>query len=61
MHLISRGAILLMEFAQKAAQYFPDVEIIELHHDNKQDAPSGTAIKTAELIKENVALKTRCC
>ena len=46
------GAILLMEFAQKAAQYFPDVEIIELHHDNKKDAPSGTAIKTAELIKE---------
>lgn len=45
------GAILLMEFAQKAAQYFPDVEIIELHHDNKKDAPSGTAIKTAELIK----------
>ena len=41
-----------MEFAQKAAQYFPDVEIIELHHDNKKDAPSGTAIKTAELIKE---------
>lgn len=46
------GAILLMEFAQKAAQYFPDVEIIELHHDNKKDAPSGTAIKAAELIKE---------
>lgn len=45
------GAILLMEFAQKAAQYFPDVEIIELHHDQKKDAPSGTAIKTAELIQ----------
>jgi 4-hydroxy-tetrahydrodipicolinate reductase len=45
------GAILLMEFAQKAAQYFPDVEIIELHHDQKKDAPSGTAVKTAELIK----------
>lgn len=45
------GAILVMEFAKKAAQYFPDVEIIELHHDNKKDAPSGTAIKTAELIK----------
>ncbi|HCN73947.1 4-hydroxy-tetrahydrodipicolinate reductase [Pseudolactococcus plantarum] len=51
------GAILLMEFAQKAAQYFPDVEIIELHHDNKQDAPSGTAIKTAELIKEKRSFK----
>lgn len=46
------GAILLMEFAQKAAQYFPDVEIIELHHDKKKDAPSGTAVKTAELIQE---------
>lgn len=47
------GAVLMMEFAQKAAQYFPDVEIIELHHDNKLDAPSGTAIKTAELISQN--------
>ncbi|OFI50330.1 4-hydroxy-tetrahydrodipicolinate reductase [Floricoccus tropicus] len=47
------GAILMMEFAAKASKYFPDVEIIELHHDNKMDAPSGTAIKTAELIKEN--------
>ncbi|MGT2833431.1 4-hydroxy-tetrahydrodipicolinate reductase [Streptococcus halotolerans] len=46
------GAILLMEFAAKAAQYFPDLEIIELHHDNKKDAPSGTAVKTAELIAE---------
>lgn len=44
------GAILLMEFATKAAQYFPDLEIIEMHHDQKKDAPSGTAIKTAELI-----------
>lgn len=47
------GAILLMEFAAKASQYFPDLEIIELHHDMKKDAPSGTAIKTAELIAEN--------
>ena len=44
------GAILVMEFAQKAAQYFPDVEIIELHHDNKLDAPSGTAINTAQAM-----------
>lgn len=44
------GAILLMEFAEKAAKYFPNLEIIELHHDNKKDAPSGTAIKTAERI-----------
>ena len=51
------GAILVMEFARKAAQYFPDVEIIELHHDKKKDAPSGTAIKTAELIKETRTYK----
>lgn len=46
------GAILLMQFAAQAAKYFPNVEIIELHHDNKKDAPSGTAIKTAELISQ---------
>lgn len=44
------GAVLMMKFAQMAAKYFPDVEIIEQHHDQKLDAPSGTAIKTAELI-----------
>jgi len=44
------GAILMMKFAQMAAKYFHDVEIIELHHDQKLDAPSGTAVKTAELI-----------
>lgn len=47
------GAVLMMKFAQEAAQYFPDVEIIELHHDQKMDAPSGTAIKTAELINQS--------
>ena len=47
------GAVLLMQFAAQAAKYFPNVEIIELHHDKKKDAPSGTAIKTAELISEN--------
>ncbi|MGY3749473.1 4-hydroxy-tetrahydrodipicolinate reductase [Vagococcus acidifermentans] len=46
------GAVLMMSFAKKAAEYFPDVEIIELHHDNKLDAPSGTAIKTAEMMAE---------
>lgn len=44
------GAVLMMQFAAQAAKYFPDVEIMELHHDNKLDAPSGTAIKTAEMI-----------
>ncbi|MGN8647056.1 4-hydroxy-tetrahydrodipicolinate reductase [Gracilibacillus sp. HCP3S3_G5_1] len=46
------GAVLMMQFAKWAAKYFPDVEIIEKHHDNKLDAPSGTAVKTASLIKE---------
>lgn len=46
------GAILMMKFAQMAAKYFPDVEIIEQHHDQKLDAPSGTAVKTAELISK---------
>jgi len=44
------GAILMMHFAQQAAAYFTSVEIIELHHANKVDAPSGTARRTAELI-----------
>ena len=46
----SVGAILMMQLAVEAAKYFPHVEIIELHHDQKLDAPSGTAIRTAELI-----------
>lgn len=51
------GAVLMMKFSQEAAKYFPDVEIIELHHDQKMDAPSGTAIKTAEMITENRAIR----
>ncbi|GIN70078.1 4-hydroxy-tetrahydrodipicolinate reductase [Bacillus sp. J14TS2] len=47
------GAILMMKFSQMASKYFPDVEIMEMHHDQKLDAPSGTAVKTAEMIKEN--------
>ncbi|ADL13086.1 4-hydroxy-tetrahydrodipicolinate reductase [Acetohalobium arabaticum] len=46
------GAILMMKFSQMAAKYLDQAEIIELHHDQKLDAPSGTAIKTAELINE---------
>jgi 4-hydroxy-tetrahydrodipicolinate reductase len=46
------GAILLMKFAAEAVRFLPAVEIIELHHDQKPDAPSGTALKTAELIAE---------
>ncbi|RDI43011.1 4-hydroxy-tetrahydrodipicolinate reductase [Falsibacillus pallidus] len=47
------GAVLMMKFSQMAAKYFSDVEIIEMHHDQKLDAPSGTAVKTAEMINEN--------
>lgn len=52
------GALLLMEFAAKAAKYFPDLEIIELHHNQKKDAPSGTAMKTAEMITRSKADST---
>ncbi|TGV05897.1 4-hydroxy-tetrahydrodipicolinate reductase, partial [Mesorhizobium sp. M00.F.Ca.ET.186.01.1.1] len=44
------GAILCMKFSAMAAKYMPHVEIIEMHHDRKLDAPSGTALKTAEMI-----------
>lgn len=44
------GAILMMRYAAEAARFLPHVEIIELHHDGKAEAPSGTAIKTAEMI-----------
>jgi 4-hydroxy-tetrahydrodipicolinate reductase len=47
------GAVLMMEFATKAAKYFESVEIIELHHPNKVDAPSGTAARTAELMSKS--------
>ena len=47
------GAVLMMEFAAKAARYFESAEIVELHHPNKVDAPSGTAARTAELMSES--------
>jgi len=46
------GAVLLMILSRQAAKYMPEVEIIELHHDKKLDAPSGTAIQTAAMIAE---------
>ncbi len=46
------GAVLMMLFAKQAARYMPDVEVIELHHEKKIDAPSGTAMRTLELILE---------
>jgi len=49
----SIGAILMMEFAARAAKYFNNAEIIEYHHNQKKDAPSGTSIKTAQMMMKN--------
>ncbi len=46
------GAVLMMDFARRAAEHLPECEIVELHHDRKLDAPSGTAKRTAEMIRE---------
>lgn len=46
----SLGAILMMKYATEIARYFSEVEIIEMHHEKKLDSPSGTAIRTAELL-----------
>jgi 4-hydroxy-tetrahydrodipicolinate reductase len=46
------GAVLMMRFAAQAAVHMPECEIVELHHDRKLDAPSGTAARTAELVRE---------
>ena len=46
----STGAVLMMKFAEIAAQYFDNAEIIEFHHNQKKDAPSGTAVKTAQMM-----------
>lgn len=47
------GAVLMMEFAKAAAPYFPEAEVLEFHHCNKKDAPSGTAVRAAEIIANN--------
>ncbi|MBM6753756.1 MULTISPECIES: 4-hydroxy-tetrahydrodipicolinate reductase [Lactobacillaceae] len=44
------SAVLLMKFAKEAAAYFPDADVIEMHHGDKKDAPSGTALTTAQMI-----------
>lgn len=49
----STGAVLMMMFAKTAAKYFNNAEIIELHHNQKKDAPSGTAIRTAKMMSES--------
>lgn len=58
----STGAVLMMMFAKQAAKYFDNAEIIEYHHNQKKDAPSGTAIKTAKMMSEakNTFAKRNC-
>ncbi len=51
------GGVLMMKFATEAAKYMPKAEIIELHHDQKLDAPSGTAIKTKEMMLASSDMK----
>lgn len=46
------GAVLMMKFSEMAAKFLPDIEVIEMHHDQKKDAPSGTAVKTVEMIRK---------
>jgi len=46
------GAVLTMRFAQQAARFYESVEVVELHHPNKADAPSGTAVRTAQLVAD---------
>jgi 4-hydroxy-tetrahydrodipicolinate reductase len=46
----SLGAVLMMKYAQQIVRYMPNVEIIEMHHSNKADSPSGTAMRTADLL-----------
>lgn len=56
------GAVLMMKFSQMAAKYFHNAEIIEFHHNQKKDAPSGTAIKTAQMmaLEQNDFAKNNC-
>ena len=46
------GAVLMMQFARAAAPFFPEAEVLEFHHCKKKDAPSGTAVRTAQIIAE---------
>ncbi len=58
----STGAVLMMKFAQMASKYFDNAEIIEFHHNQKKDAPSGTSVKTAQIMsEENKSFTTGNC
>jgi len=48
------GAVLMMQFAREAAKHMPKAEIIEMHHPQKVDRPSGTALKTAQMMRESM-------
>src|SRR3990167_2285407 len=48
----SLGAVLMMKYAKQIIKYIPKVEIIEMHHENKLDCPSGTALRSAEMLAE---------
>jgi 4-hydroxy-tetrahydrodipicolinate reductase len=48
----SLGAVLMMRYAKEIVKYLPQVEIIEMHHDTKADSPSGTALRTAEMLAD---------
>ncbi len=52
----SLGAVLMMKYAREIAKYMPHVEIIEMHHDEKADSPSGTALRSAEMIAQTITL-----
>ncbi|HSW69709.1 MAG TPA: 4-hydroxy-tetrahydrodipicolinate reductase [Gammaproteobacteria bacterium] len=52
------GAVLMMKYAREMAKYFSAVEIIEMHHDKKLDSPSGTAVRTAEMLAETLNGRT---
>jgi len=54
----SLSAVLMMKYAREIAKYLPHVEIIELHHDGKVDSPSGTALRTAEMLAESIKTNT---
>lgn len=55
----SLGAVLMMKYAEEIARYFPEVEILEMHHNAKLDSPSGTALRTADMIAKNRATSTQ--
>jgi 4-hydroxy-tetrahydrodipicolinate reductase len=55
------GAVLMVRFAAEAAEHLPRAEIVELHHETKKDAPSGTARATAEAVRRSIPSACRGC